>query len=96
MSEGMEDPAFTEGTRTGDWFAIGDVEPKRSVAPPPPLEVPRVSSGRRTLVRVLGCIIICGNLAVLVRLVTHAPARQALLRWGMFGQSERILHIGEP
>jgi hypothetical protein len=96
MSEGIEGALFAEGTRTGDWFAIGEVDVHRSVAPPPPVDVPRVSGARRTFVRVLGSLLILATLAILVRLATHAPARQAILRWGLFGQSERILQTKAP
>ena len=46
------------------------------------------------VVRVLGCLIIGCTIACLVRLARHPPARQAILRWGLFGQSERILPAG--
>jgi hypothetical protein len=91
MTEPLQATAFAEGTRTGDWFAIGDVNQD------PPLDVPpapTASRSRRILVRVLGGLIIGGTVACLVRLATHAPARQAILRWGLFGQSERILPAG--
>jgi hypothetical protein len=94
MSEGIQTAAFAEGTKTGDWFAIGDVNHNPSVAPPPLSTVSRVSPARRTFVRAIGCLLIGGTLACLVRLATHAPARQAILRWGLFGHSERILQIG--
>jgi hypothetical protein len=91
MSDGIEGASFAEGTRTGEWFAIGDSQPAPSVAPPPPVDVPRVSGARRTFVRVLGCLLIGSTLAFVGLLATHAPARRAILRWGLFGQSERIL-----
>ena len=94
MNEGIQTAAFAQGTKTGDWFAIGEVNHNPSVAPPPPLDAPRVSSARRRFVRVVGCLLIGSTLACLVRLATHAPARQAILRWGLFGHSERILQIG--
>jgi hypothetical protein len=93
MSDGIEGTAFAEGTRTGDWFAVGEVNAPHSMAPPPPSEMPRVSSARRAFVRVLGCLLICGTLAVLVRLATHAPARRAILRWGLFGRADRALQL---
>ena len=82
--------AFAEGTRTGNWFAMGDVSHDAQLDLPPP-DVRRGSSLRRTIVRVIGFLLIAGTVACVVRLATHAPARRAILRWGFFGQSERIL-----
>jgi hypothetical protein len=93
MSEGIDAAAFAEGTRTGDWFAIGEVNTPQSVAPPPPVDLPQGSRVRRTFVRVFGSLLILVTLAILVRLATHAPARQAILRWGLFGQSDRLLQV---
>jgi hypothetical protein len=42
----------------------------------------------------IGCLLIGGTMACVVRLATHAPARQAILQWGFFGQTERILPSG--
>jgi hypothetical protein len=91
VTEGLQATAFSEGTRTGNWFAIGDVNQDPPLDLPP---APTASRARRTFVRVLGFLIIGGTVACLVRLATHAPARRAILRWGLFGQSERILPAG--
>jgi hypothetical protein len=91
MTEGLQSTVFAEGTRTGDWFAIGEVNQDPELDLPP---APTASRARRTVVRILGCLIIGGTVACLVRLATHAPARQAILSWGLFGQSERILPAG--
>jgi hypothetical protein len=91
MTERMQAAAFAEGTRTGDWFAIGEVRQDESLDLAPPTEMATASRTRRTLVRVVGCLIIGGTVACLVRVATYAPARQAILRWGFFGHSERIL-----
>jgi hypothetical protein len=95
MTEGMSATAFAEGTRTGDWFAMGDVnqDPSLELAA---ADLPRTSRARRTFVRVLGCLIIAGTVACLVRLATHARVRQAILNWGFFGHSDRILPAAHP
>jgi hypothetical protein len=90
VSEELRANVFEEGTRTGNWFAMGEM------ARDPSAELPlrderQVSTVRRRTVRVIGCLLIGGTLACVVRLATHAPARQAILKWGFFGQSERIL-----
>jgi len=91
MTEGIQATAFAEGTRTGDWFAIGEVNQDASLDLAPPSDMPVASRARRIFVRVVGFLIIAGTVACLVRVATYAPARQAILRWGFFGQSERIL-----
>jgi hypothetical protein len=90
VTEENQATAFAEGTRTGNWFAMGDVahDPLLDV---PPSDVRQVPTLRRTIVRVIGCLLIGGTVACVVRLATHPPAREAILRWGFFGQSERIL-----
>ena len=57
VTEGISATAFEEGTRTGDWFAMGDVnqDPSLELAA---TDLPRASRARRTFVRVLGCLII--------------------------------------
>jgi hypothetical protein len=90
VSQEMQASAFAEGTRTGNWFAMGEV-PHDAPLDLPPSDVRQVSSSRRTIVRVIGFLLIAGTVACVVRLATHAPARQAILRWGFFGQSDRIL-----
>ena len=89
-SEEFQADAFAEGTRTGNWFALGEVaqDPLLELAAS---DVRQVSTVRRRVVRVIGCLLIAGTMACVVRLATHAPARQAILRWGFFGQSERIV-----
>jgi hypothetical protein len=86
---------FAEGTRTGDWFAVGDVHPEiapPSIAPPP---LPAAGRSRRNLARLVGIVAIAGTLACLVRFATYAPVRRAILQWGFFGKSDRVLTIGK-
>jgi hypothetical protein len=90
MSQELQANAFAEGTRTGNWFAMGDVSHEAQLDLPPS-DVRQVSKVRRTIVRVIGLFLIAATVACVVRLATHAPARRAILRWGFFGQSERIL-----
>jgi len=90
VSEEHQASAFAEGTRTGNWLAMGDVE-QDPWLDLPPSEVRQVSTLRRTTVRVIGCLLIGSTIACVVRLATHPPARRAILRWGFFGQSERVL-----
>jgi hypothetical protein len=81
-----------EGIRTGDWFAVGDANQHRvpvSLAPPP--AIAPSSKVRRILVRAIGFIAIAGTIFFVARLAMQAPARRAMLSWGLFGQSERIL-----
>src|SRR6266478_2652430 len=78
--------AFQAGTRTGDWFAVGDVHPE--IMPPPslpPSSAIAASSPRRTFVRLVGCIAIAGTLAGLLLLATRPPFRRALLDWSSLG-----------
>ena len=93
VTEELQTTAFAEGTRTGNWFAVGEVaqEPPLDL---PPSEVRQVSTLRRTVVRVIGGLLIGGTIACVVLLAKHAPARQAILRWGFFGQSDRLLPSG--
>jgi hypothetical protein len=90
VTEELQATAFAEGTRTGNWFAMGDVAHDPSLDLPP-ADVRQVSRLRRTIVRMIGCLLIGGTITCVVRLATHPPARQAILRWGLFGQNERIL-----
>jgi hypothetical protein len=84
---------FPAGTRTGDWLAVGDREPVAVSSPPPGFDsndVSHISGGRRSFVRLVGCIAIAGTLFCLISLAMHAPARRAILHWGLFGRSDRI------
>ena len=93
VTEEIQATAFAEGTRTGEWFAIGDATQDPLLHPSSP-DVRGGSNMRRNIVRAIGCFLIGGTIACVVRLATHAPARQAILRWGLFGQSERVLSVG--
>ena len=90
VSEELQARAFAEGTRTGNWFAMGEVAADPSMDLPSS-DVREVSTLRRTIVRLIGCLLIGGTMACVILLATHPPARKAILRWGFFGQSERIL-----
>ncbi len=87
-------PLFPEGTRTGDWLAVGDherVAPSIPAPTPSSTDLPRVSTGRRTLVRVIGGVAIAGTLLILVSIAMHPSARGAILHWGLFGKGDRIV-----
>jgi len=89
-----QESGFLEGTRTGDWLAMGDVqETPLSPTVPPPLPLTVASGPRRVFVRVVGALTIAATLFILVRVATNVTARQAILRWGSFGQNERIAAI---
>src|SRR5579859_3543298 len=70
-----KEQAFQAGTRTGDWFAIGDVHPE--ILPPPSLPPASLSpalafsSPRRSFVRLVGFVAIAGTLACLLLLATR-------------------------
>ncbi|HKQ70837.1 MAG TPA: hypothetical protein VJT73_15930 [Polyangiaceae bacterium] len=96
-SKASEPVDISLGVRTGEWFAVGDASEHPappSIAPGPLSEAPQPPRARRVLVRVVGCLAIAGTLACLVRVATHAPARQAILQWGSFGQGARLHAIG--
>ena|SRR5438477_12235191 len=78
--------AFQAGTRTGDWFAVGDVHPEM-VPPPslPPSSAFAASTPRRSFARLVGCVAIAGTLAGLLLLATRPQFRRALLDWSSFG-----------
>jgi hypothetical protein len=90
--------AFQAGTRTGDWFAVGDVHPE--ILPPPSLPPPsdddahRASNVRRIIARLVGCVAIAGTLACLVLLASRPQFRQAVLRWGSFGRTDHLMSSG--
>src|SRR5262245_40204444 len=90
LSQELQASAFAEGIRTGNWFAIGDV-PIDSLLDLSSPDVRQASKLRCKIVRVVGCLLIGGTVACVIRFATHPPARQAILRWGFFGQSECIL-----
>ena len=88
-----------EGTRTGDWFAVGDVHPELvppSFATETALDAPRAPAPRRLVARWVGALAIAGMLFCLVRFARYAPVRNAILQWGLFGQSARVLSHRAP
>jgi hypothetical protein len=92
VTEPVQTTAIAEGIRTDEWFAIGEV--KHDPLPDAPLsDVSTASPRRRGFVRVIGCVIIIATIACVARLAAHAPVRKAILRWGSFGQSDRILAL---
>jgi hypothetical protein len=78
-----------EGIKTGDWFALGDVN--QAVVPlslpPPPVAGP--TRLRRALVRTIGFLLIAFTVFCVVRMARSPAARRAMLRWGSFGH-ERV------
>jgi len=97
---GAQPPDPSAGTRTDEWFAIGDrshLSEPPSVEPPHSIAAPRGSSRRRQLVRLVGCLAIGGTVGCLIRLGAQASFRHAILDWGLFGQSDRLYsshHVG--
>jgi hypothetical protein len=91
--------SFQAGTRTGDWFAVGDVHPEilppPSLPPPSALDARRGSSSRRTFARLVGCVAIAGTLAGLVVLATRPQFRHAVLDWSSFGH-RGVTHSSTP
>jgi hypothetical protein len=90
--------AFQAGTRTGDWFAVGDVHPEilppASLPPPSEAAARRPSTARRTFARLVGCIAIAGTLAGLLLLATRPQFRHAVLDWSSFGRGDRLMSKG--
>src|SRR6266702_4604812 len=87
--------SFQAGTRTGDWFAVGDVHPEilppPSLPPPSEVAVKGPSTARRTFARLVGCIAIAGTLAGLLHLATRPQFRHAVLDWSSFGRGDRLM-----
>src|SRR5262249_42608804 len=84
---------FSAGTRTGDWFAVDEVDrisAVPSLVPPPLLPAAQGPGPRRRFARLVACLVIGGTFGCLVLSATRTPVRRAILEWSSFGLSERL------
>jgi hypothetical protein len=80
----------SEGIKTGNWFAVGDLNQHAVPMSLPPPPMPRGSALRRALVRTVGFLVIASTVFCLVRIAMKPSARRAMLRWGSFGHDVRF------
>ena len=84
--------------RTGDWSpseTYPELVPPSFATEQAPA-APRAPAPRRLVARLIGALAIAGMLFCLARFARYAPVRNAILQWGLFGQSARVLSHRAP